>query len=373
LIDAAAKLSNPAIQERTDEETPMRRRPAPTRASTKRVTRWLVVAASLLATPVTAADFYAGKTITIISGGSGGYDAYARLLARHMGRHIPGDPTMIVKNMPGAASMNATNSIYNVTAADGLTLGGFLRSIPLAPLLGDKSAKYDPLKFTWIGSSSTYLDDAYLFFVRKTLGVRTVADLKGRTEPVRLGSTGKASQTDEGARVIADALGYNFQIIRGYPGTPSIVKAIEAGEMDGTMIGISSLSSIKPDWLKPDSDVQFLLQFGYGGEGRNPQVADVPRIDELASRELEKGMFLLLQLPFKLARPFAGPPNMPAERTAILRDAFMRTQKDPHYLAEAEKMHVDISPITGTEVAEIIAKAQSLPPALIQRYTELVN
>jgi hypothetical protein len=133
------------------------------------------------------------------------------------------------------------------------------------------------------------------------------------------------------------------------------------------------LSSIKPDWLKPDSDVQFLLQFGYGGDGRNLQFADVPRIDELATSDLEKGMFLLLQLPFKLARPFAGPPNMPAERTAILRDAFMRTQKDPQYLAEAEKMHVDISPISGMEVAEIIAKAQSLPPALIQRYTDLVK
>jgi tripartite-type tricarboxylate transporter receptor subunit TctC len=350
----------------------MRRLPAIV-ASPKRAMRLLVLAASVLTTPVAAADFYAGKTITIISGGSGGYDAYARLLARHMGRHIPGDPTLIVKNMPGAASMNAANSIYNVAAADGLTLGGFLRSIPLAPMLGDKSAKYDPLKFTWIGSSSSYLDDAYLFFVRKTLGVRAVGDLKGRKEPVRLGSTGKASQTDEGARVIADALGYTFQIIRGYPGTPSIVKAIEAGEMDGTMIGISSLSSIKPDWLKPDSDVQFLLQFGYGGEGRNPQVADVPRIDELATSELEKGMFFLLQLPFKLARPFAGPPNMPAERTAILREAFMQTQKDPQYVSEAEKMHIDISPIPGTEIADIIAKAQSLPPALIQRYTDLVN
>src|SRR5579871_6085032 len=160
--------------------------------------------------------FYQGKTVTIISGASGGYDAYARLLATHMRKYIPGAPTLIARNMPGAASMQAANYIYNVAPPDGLTFGNFVRTIPMAPLLGNKAAKYLPEKFTWIGSSSRYLDDCYMLVVRKSLGLKSLDELRGRKEPLRLGSTGPSSQTDEGARVMRDVLGLNMQIIRGY-------------------------------------------------------------------------------------------------------------------------------------------------------------
>ena len=209
----------------------------------------IAFAASIVFAPTANAQqpFYQGKTVTIISGASGGYDAYAHLVANHMKKYIPGSPTVIAKNMPGAASMLAANYRYNVAAPDGLTFGGFVRTIPMAPLLGNKAAKYEPEKFTWIGSSSRYLDDAYLLMVNRSLGITSLEQLRGRKEPLRLGSTGPTSQTDEGARIIRDVMGLNMQIIRGYQTTPQIMLAVERGEMDGIMIGISSMSSSKPE------------------------------------------------------------------------------------------------------------------------------
>jgi tripartite-type tricarboxylate transporter receptor subunit TctC len=316
--------------------------------------------------------FYQGKTVTIISGASGGYDAYAHLLANHMKKYIPGSPTLIAKNMPGAASMLAANYLYNVAPPDGLTFGGFVRTIPMAPLLGNKAAKYQPEKFTWIGSSSRYLDDAYLLMVNRSLGITSLEQLRGRKEPLRLGSTGPTSQTDEGARIIRDVMGLNMQIIRGYQTTPQIMLAVERGEMDGIMIGISSMSSSKPEWLEPESPVNFLVQFGYGGDGRHPTFPNVPRVDEFAKSPEDKAIFELLQLPFKVSRPFAGPPNMPADLTRILRDAFTRAHEDAQYLADAKKMGLDVSVMSGDDAAKIVAQAASLPPVLMKRYADML-
>ncbi len=317
--------------------------------------------------------FYEGKTLTIISGASGGYDAYAHLLANHIKKYIRGMPTVIAKNMPGAASMLAANYLYNVAAPDGLTFGGFVRTIPMAPLMGNQAAKYQPEKFTWIGSSSRYLDDAYLLMVSKSTGITSLEQLRGRKEPLRLGSTGPTSQTDEGARIIRDVMGLNMQIIRGYQTTPQIMLAVERGEMDGIMIGISSMNSSKPEWLERDSPVAFLVQFGYGGEGRHPTFPSVPRIDEFARTPDEKAIFDLLQLPFKVSRPFAGPPNMPPDLTRILREAFMRTHQDAQYLADARKMGLDVSALSGEDVAKIIGEAASLPTDLTARYASMLN
>jgi tripartite-type tricarboxylate transporter receptor subunit TctC len=316
--------------------------------------------------------FYQGKTVTIVSGASGGYDAYARLLGDHMKKYIPGEPTLIVKDMPGAASMLAANYLYNVAPADGLTFGNFVRTIPMAPLLGNAAAKYQPDKFTWIGSSSRYLDDAYLLMVSKSLGITSIEQLRRRAEPLRLGSTGPNSQTDEGARIMRGVLGLNIKLVRGYQTTPQILLAVERGEMDGVMLGISSLNSFHPEWLKPDAPVNFLVQFGYGGEGRHPMFPNVPRVDELAKTLEDKAIFDLLQLPFKVSRPFAGPPNMPSDATETLRDAFMRTSEDPDYLADAKKMGLDVSPMSGADVARTIAQAAALPPELTKRYGDLL-
>jgi tripartite-type tricarboxylate transporter receptor subunit TctC len=336
---------------------------------------WLSAAAALLMSAglANAQPFYQGKTVTLISGGSGGYDSYSHLLATHMRRYVPGSPAMVSRSMPGAASMLAANYLYNVAAPDGLTFGSFVRTIPLAPLLGDKAAKYQPEKFTWIGSSSRYLDDAYMLLVKKTLGITALGQINGRSEPLRLGSTGPSSQSDEGSRVAREVLGLNTQIIRGYQTTSQILLAIERGELDGVMLGISSLSSVNPDWLKPDGPVNFLLQFGYGGEGRHPMFPNVPRIDELAKSANGKAIFELLQLPFQVARPFAGPPNMPPELVAILRDAFMRTHEDMQYLADAKKMGLDVSALSGEDATKLIERAAGFSPEVMKRYAELIG
>jgi tripartite-type tricarboxylate transporter receptor subunit TctC len=340
----------------------------------KKTSTVILIAAGILCSGIAHAQqpFYRGKTVTIISGASGGYDAYAHLLANHMKKYIAGTPTLIAKNMPGAASMLAANYLYNVAAPDGLTFGGFVRTIPMAPLMGNKAAKYQPEKFTWIGSSSRYLDDAYLLMVNKSLGITSLEQLRSRKEPLRLGSTGPSSQTDEGARIIRDVMGLNMQIIRGYQTTPQIMLAVERGEVDGIMIGISSMNASKPEWLEPDSSVNFLVQFGYGGEGRHSAFPNVPRIDEFAKTADDKAIFDLLQLPFKVSRPFAGPPDMPADLTRILRDAFMRTHEDPQYLADAKKMGLDVSAMSGEDAAKIIAEAASLPADLMKRYSDML-
>ena len=317
------------------------------------------------------AQFYAGKTITLISGASGGYDTFGRVLAQHMGKHIEGHPHIVVRNMPGAASMVAANYLYNVAPPDGLTFGVFVRSIATAPLFGDKAAKYAPEKFTWIGTSSTYLDDAYSLMVRKDRGVNTLDDLRSRP-PLRLGSTGPSAEGDIGSRVIADVLGIEFKMVRGYQGTPNVAMAVEQGEMDGMMLGLTSIQTFRAEWLKPDSPVRFLVQFGYGGAGRHPAIADVPRIDEFARTDEARAIFKLMQMGYRIARPFAAPPGVPADRAKILRDAFMATHKDPAYLEDARKAGLDISPANGEEVARVVSEAVQLPPALVKRYADIL-
>ena len=330
---------------------------------------WLLLWGSSAA----AQNNYEGKTINIISGASGGYDSYTRLLASHMGKFIPGNPHVIVRAMPGAASMAAANYIYNIAPSDGLTFGSFVKAIPLAPLLGDQAARYDANKFSWIGSASSYQDDAYLLIVRKDLGITTIADLKMRRTPLRLGSTGPSSDADVGARIIGQTLGLNFQLVRGYQGTPQIALAVESGEMDGMMIGLSSLHTARSQWLEADSHVRFLLQFGYGGEGRFPMFKDTPRIDELAETDEARAIFSLMQLPFRVARPFAGPPGLSEANKKLLQDAFLKAFRDTSLLSDARKMGLDVSPVSGDEVAARIRAAAALPTNLIKRYSDLLT
>jgi tripartite-type tricarboxylate transporter receptor subunit TctC len=320
-------------------------------------------------------NFFAGKTLTIVSpaGTGGGYDAYARLLSKYLGAHIPGRPGVIVVNRPGASGMVAANHLYNVAAPDGLTIAALYRLTPFAPLFGVEGAKFDPQKFSWIGTSSSFMDDSTFLFVHKRLGIRSITDLLASKREIQFGSGGRTSTGDEGARIIGPALGLNLKIIRGYKSSAETILALERGEVDAMILGISSLSSQKAEWLKPASDVQLLLQFGYGGPDRHPDYAHVPRIDELAVNDEQRGLFLLLQAPFKTARPFAGPPGIPQERLQILRDAFMSANKDPEYLSDAAKLNVDISPLPGDKVTEIVRNVYELPPSLVKRYREALD
>ncbi len=328
---------------------------------------------AFFASGASAQSPYEGKVIHLILGASGGYESYARALANHLPKHIPGSPTVIVRAMPGAASMAAANHLFNVAAPDGLTIGTFVKSIPLAPMLGDKAARYDPKKFTWIGSSSSYLDDAYFLIVRSDFNIKSVDELRSRTTPLKLGSTGPSSDADIGARIIGNVLDIKFRIVRGYKGTPNIALAIEQAEMDGMMIGISSLNSVCPDWLKGPSSLQFLLQFGYGGAGRHPALPNAVRIDELARNDDDRAMFDLLQSSFKMARPFAAPPGTPPQLAKILRDGFMATHRDSAYLEETNKLNLDVSPVSGEDLETHISKLMQTPSSVVERYTSALN
>ena len=334
-----------------------------------------LVAAAIAVTSSVAhsEDFYEGKTVRIIvsTGPGGGYDAYGRLLSRYMRRYLPCNPNMIVQNMPGASGMAAANHLYNIAAPDGLTFGTFQRQIAFAPLLSNPVARYDAQKFTWLGTSSSFLNDASFLLVRKELGVQTIDDIRKLPRPLQLGVGGRTSVGYEGARVISSVLNLNINVIIGYESSARTQLGVESGELDSMILGISSLSAQKPEWLKDNNDVNRVVQFGYGGEGRHPQFADVPRIDEFASTDDAKGLFFLFQIPFKLAFPFVAPPNLPADRAQLLRTAFMETHKDADFRKEATKQNLEISPLPGEEVAGIITQAYRLSPNLVARYVAI--
>jgi len=191
--------------------------------------------------------------------------------------------------------------------------------------------------------------------------------------PLQLGVGGRTSVGYEGARVISSVLGLNVNIIVGYESSARTQLGVESGELDAMILGISSLSAQKPEWLKPDSDVNRVVQFGYGGEGRHPQFSDVPRVDEFATTDDARRLFFLFQVPFKLAFPFVAPPNVPADRIEILRHAFANVHKDAGFLQEAQKQNLEISPLPGEEVATIIAQAYRLSPSLVARYVTILE
>jgi tripartite-type tricarboxylate transporter receptor subunit TctC len=335
----------------------------------------LLVAAALTVASsiVSAEDFYQGKTLRVIvsTGPGGGYDAYGRLLSRYMNRYLPGNPNIIVQNMPGASGMAAANHLFNVAAPDGLTIGSFQRQIAFAPLLSNPAARYDAQKFNWLGTSSSFQNDASFLIVRKQLGIRTIDDIRKLKRPLQLGVGGRTSVGYEGARIISAVLNLSINIIVGYESSARTQLGVESGELDAMILGISSLSAQKPEWLKADSDVNRVVQFGYGGKGRHPDFSDVPRIDEFVTTDDDKGLFYLFQVPFKLAFPFVAPPNVPADRVELLRRAFMAMHKDPDFRSEAQKQNLEISPLEGEQIASIIAQAYRLSPNLIARYVTI--
>ncbi len=331
----------------------------------------IVLAVCGITFPATAQDFYRGKTISLIVGNAagGGYDLYARLLARYMGRHIPGEPNFVVRNMPGAGGMVLTNHIYSQAPRDGLTIGMMSRSNPIEPLLGNASAKYKSEEFLWIGTISSYEDDAYCIVIRADSPIKSVADLKG-SHTLRLGGLAAGGTDTDLVLISRDVFKYNIQLIRGYKGTQELNLAIQRGEIEGRGIGFSSIANTFTDWYR-DGKLRFILQFGH--EKRWKGLPDVPTARELASAPADKALLELAELPFLMARPFFGPPQVPAAQATILRKAFMDTQKDPDYLREAKKLQLDVSPRSGEEIEGVIKRIGQTSPDVIARYKRILS
>lgn len=312
------------------------------------------------------ADFYQGKKITLIVGygPGGGYDTLARALSRHMSKYIPGHPDIVVQNMPGAGSMASANFLYSVAPKDGLTFGEFGSDIPLTGLLGtNKAVKFDPRKFNWLGSSSSYANDAFVLLVRANAAVKSYAQaILPNGPPLVLGGSGAGGRDADAPKILHDTLGLNIKQILSYPDSPSLFLAMERGEIDGRMFDYSAVKANKPQWLKPDSGYRIFLQFARAA--RHPELPDVPTARELAPNAQAKELIEFAETPIlTMSRPFVAPPGVPEDRMASLRKAFAEVHSDPDFLAEASKLGLDISPVDGDSVRKAMETMAHASPA----------
>ena len=326
----------------------------------------MLVAMSLGARADAVADFYKGKSIQLVLGygPGGGYDVYARIIARYLGKYIPGNPSVAVVNMPGAGSLRATNFLYATAPKDGLTIGAFARDMPLMGILGgNANVQFDPRKFTWLGSASSSANDAYLLFVRKDAEVKSIAQATTRGGPaIVLAGTAEGASGNDIAQLLRETIDLNVKIINGYPDSGAIFLAVDRQEVDGRLVGLSAVSASKAEWLKPDGPVRALLQFGRSE--RNRLFADAPTARELAKDDRARALIGLAELPYQLSRPVAAPPGLPPERAKALQEAFMAMQTDADYLKEAERLGLDVSPVDGAQALNLIETLAASPQEL---------
>jgi tripartite-type tricarboxylate transporter receptor subunit TctC len=310
-------------------------------------------------------NFYTGRTLTVAIGYSvgGGYDLYARVLSRFLGKHIPGQPTVVPQNMPGAGGLRVTNYLYSVAPKDGSVIGTFSRSIPTLPLLSPPAA-FDGTKFTWLGSMSS---DTSLCLTGRKSPVKTWHDML--TTPLVMGGQASGTDSDIYARLYKNVLGARIKLVSGYPGTNDITLAMERGEVDG-ICGLSwgTIKIAHPDWMR-DRSVNFLLQAGLKKDAELP---DVPLALDLIDDREKKQILYLHFAPQGMGRPFAAPPNIPAERKAALLKAFDDTMKDPALLAEAAREKMDISPMKGEEIDELLRELYATPVDVVAKAAKAI-
>ena len=306
-------------------------------------------------------DFYRDKTITISVGfgPGGGYDLHARTLARHIGRFIPGHPNVIVKNAPGGAGLTLVNTLNTIAPRDGTELATFDRSIPLEPLIGKAHSSFDPLRMSWIGSTTREVSTCVAWESAK---VTTIEDL--RTKGLVTSGTGPSADVVVYPRVMNAILGTRFQIVMGYKDSAEALLAMQRGETQGFCAwGWSTINATHPDWLR-DGKIKVLVQFGFQKDAGHPEI---PLVLDLARNDNDRTALELVIAPQMFARPFAGPPGIPAERLAALRKAFDETVRDPAYLADAQGLGIEISLVTGREIDDLLAKIYQTPRATVER------
>jgi tripartite-type tricarboxylate transporter receptor subunit TctC len=329
-----------------------------------------VLVAAWFSSPVPAQDasqFFNGKTIDLYVGFDvgGGYDLRMRLLARHMGKHIPGNPTIVPKNMEGAGSLRLANWLANVAPKDGTAIGMIARGAAFDPIIGQTSAaQFKGTDFGWIGSTS---DETNVCAVMSKTGVAKFEDVLTRETIV--GSTG-LSDSGKFPLVLNGMLGSKFKLISGYKGTGAIVLAMERGEVEGRCgWNWSSMKSSHQNWLDQKIVVR-LLQFGLK---KHPELQDVPLVIDLAKNEEQKEIMKAIFASQTIGWPFLAPPGISADRLNVLRRAFQATMEDKDFLAEAGKAGIDVRPLSGEQVKDIVTEVYSLPPELAAKAAALLN
>ncbi len=320
----------------------------------------LAAAAPAVAQQEEAQAFFRGKTLRLIVGiavGSG-YDINARLLARHMAAHIPGQPTIIVQNQPGAGSLAMTNALYHTGPFDGTVMGASFNGMPTTPLLQPAGVRFDPVRINWVGSTNR---ETQVMYVWHDAPAQVLEDARAR-EIVMGGQAPGSTQFDY--PVLANKLfGFKFKVVTGYESTPKIHLAMESGEVHGTIANWSTLKAINTDWIT-DKKVRILAQWALQ---KNAELPDIPLFMDLAKTDSERDALRLMLARLEYGRPFFLPPDVPVARVEALRRAFDATMKDPAYLAEADKLKIDVEPLSGEAVAALVEQVSRTPADTVAR------
>ena len=306
-------------------------------------------------------SFYKGKSITLIvfTGPGGGNDIVARLLAAHMPRHIPGNPSIVVKSMLGGGGIVATNHLYNSAPKDGTEFGTINRPNAFDPLFGLPNTQFDPLKFNWIGSEGK---EALLGVSWGTSPVKTLMD--ATKEELTVGADAPGADLSRMPLALNAAVGTKFKVIIGYASGNDILLAMERGEVGGRIgLGYDSLVSTRPNWLK-DHSINILVHMGIK---HDPRIPDVPLAVDFARTPLDRQVLELVFAPLEMSRPYLLPPGVPEDRVRAIRDAFKATMTDPQFVAAANQASMSIDPIYADEILALIKRAYSLPPEVIAR------
>jgi tripartite-type tricarboxylate transporter receptor subunit TctC len=312
------------------------------------------------------ADFYKGKTVKIVVGFGvgGGYDIYARLAGEHLGRFIPGNPTVIVENMPGGGGVRAASFLHGAAPKDGTVLSVIVQSIAFDSVLGELPGKIDASKYNFIGRLTSNVEAQFTWH---TSPAKSLEDAKRST--VVVAATGVSSPSTIVPRMLNEAIGAKFKIVQGYPGTAEAALAMERGEVEGMMQSLESLQSAKPDWLK-EKKINFIWQLALKP---HPEFPDVPAVGQLGDTPEEQAMLKLIAGTADIGRSLVAPPDVPAERVAALRAAFQAMVADSQFQAAAKARNANLDPAPGEALQDIVATAMATPKQVVERTRAIVT
>jgi tripartite-type tricarboxylate transporter receptor subunit TctC len=313
-------------------------------------------------------SFYKGKNVRIIVGLSagGGYDTYTRAIGRHLGKHIPGNPTIIVENMVGAGSLIAANHLYRVAKPDGLTIGHFLGGLFLQQVLGRPGIEFDGRKFEYLGVPT---QDNQMLAISKRTGINSVEEWYSSKKVVKFGGVGAGSATDDLTKVAIATIRLPIQLVSGYKGTAEVRLAFNSGEIDGLS---SAWESFKSTWTKEveNGDIKMILQ---AIAKPHPELPKVRRVIDYAKTDLDRKVIHVGMHNYNpVARPYLMPPGTPKDRVALLRRAFMATLKDPEFIADATKANLDLNPLSGEDLEKTVREIYDAEPAVVERLKEIL-
>jgi tripartite-type tricarboxylate transporter receptor subunit TctC len=313
-----------------------------------------------------SAEPFAGKSVSLVNGfgPGGGYDLWGRTVARHIGRHLPGRPSVVPQNMPGAGSYIAASHIYNAAPKDGTVFGIIARDAALGPLSGAPGARFDATRLSWLGTPTK---EHNVCIAYHTAAVKNASELTGKE--LILGDTGPGTGTRSYPKVLSDLLGFKFKLVSGFRSSADVFLAMERGEVDGICESLDSVNQRKPDWIA-NKTINVLLQ---GGDKPHPALKGVPFVLDLARNDEQRAVLEFLYAGQGIGRPFVAPPDLPPERLKMLRDGFAAMMIDPEFVADVRRSKLELEPEDGEHLAALIRKIYATPKPIIERVSRLIQ